>query len=1076
MRSDYLGDCAEFHDLPEALNDCQYLIPRMTREQRKAAIEGPLGRVEIAPVLVQRLLNDAGDEPDQLPVLQHALMRTWNHWHKSDPNQTRRIEVQDYEAIGGLANALDQHADELLAGVPAEVTAAIFKRLTAKGRGSRERRNPARLAELWAVCGAKTPERQAEVTAVVDHFRRGEATFLVPRDGAIGADTYIDITHESLIRQWKKLRDAWLPEEQKSAKTFLDLTERARNFNAERGELLIGLDLADAVEWDRTRNPTERWAAHYAPEEELGRVLTFIRASEDQRDEQARTQRERRRRRIVTTVAGLLVAGGFAAILFWSYANERRARDEAFGARIRSVPSVRDPLARALLLAELGDYARRPEDLAIYQEVVAAAIPLAVLRYSDSVVAAGFRGDGGAALVLRDGTLLSWRSDGRGDPIIDRFVEPVKPLDGKAATRPPVDVAAFSRDGRWIAAGLAGGAVWVGRTDRTPPSRVTAAPLAQGSTSVSALAFSRDGRKLAAGYADYDGFSVRVWQLDGTSEGVLTTVPSELAGAHAQTISAVDFDPTGARVVSGSWDGTTRIWRLDGDAKGSVVFDGQSPVWCVAFSPDGAWVLTGHESGAIQIQKSDRGGTSVASSLPTQPTKIVAAAFSPDGSKVVTAAQDRTARVWTIRSRDAKNESGAASLEAVGSPMVLTHDGQVTSLAFREDGARIVTVSADGTARVWPSEQQEPRILGLHDRRIESVAVSLDGKRVVSASDDRTARIWGLDGVSKPQVLSGHSDWVRSAAFSPAGGDQVLTASEDGTLRLWNTDAPASRTLSEEGGPVFAAAFDRKGARVVTAVRDNVARVWTMSSLLRGGQPLETGGKAEVVELRHDDWVLGAAFSGDGSKIVTASKDGTVRTWAADRSSSQPLRVFVHPHGTVVFGAAFSPDGSRIVTASSDGVARIWPAESQEEPVFLRHTAQVNKAIFSSSGTSIVTASDDGTARVWRTRDGTEQIVLQHGTEAVRAAAFDQNDGRVVTGTEEGVIRIWRVTLPALKDYLRQASTACISPTIRVQFLGESEETALSKYTTCERGYDRTPTRPARPAGTDSPARGPSQP
>ncbi len=257
MRSDYLGDCAEFRDLPEALNDCQYLIPRMTREQRKEAIEGPLGRVEIAPILVQRLLNDAGDEPDQLPVLQHALMRTWNHWHRPTRIRQRRIELQDYEAIGGLEDALNQHADELLAGVPTDITAAIFKRLTAKGRGSRERRNPARLAELWGVCGAETPERQAQVTSVVDHFRRGEATFLVPRDGAIGADTYIDITHESLIRQWKRLRDDWLPDEQKSAKTFLDLTERARNFNAKGGELLIGLDLADAVEWDRTRNPTD---------------------------------------------------------------------------------------------------------------------------------------------------------------------------------------------------------------------------------------------------------------------------------------------------------------------------------------------------------------------------------------------------------------------------------------------------------------------------------------------------------------------------------------------------------------------------------------------------------------------------------------------------------------------------------------------------------------------------------------------------------------------------------------------------------------------------------------------------
>ena len=70
------------------------------------------------------MLNDAGDEPDQLPVLQHALMRTWSHWRASRPERSRRIDLQDYEAIGGFDGALNQHADELLADVPAELAAA----------------------------------------------------------------------------------------------------------------------------------------------------------------------------------------------------------------------------------------------------------------------------------------------------------------------------------------------------------------------------------------------------------------------------------------------------------------------------------------------------------------------------------------------------------------------------------------------------------------------------------------------------------------------------------------------------------------------------------------------------------------------------------------------------------------------------------------------------------------------------------------------------------------------------------------------------------------------------------------
>ena len=321
MRSDYVGDCAEFRDLPETLNDCQYLVPRMTREQRKEAIEGPLGRVEIAPSLVQRLLNDAGDAPDQLPVLQHALMRTWNRWRASDSEQTRRIELRDYEAVGGFAGALNQHADELLAGVPEDIAACVFKRLTARGRGDRERRDPAPLAELWAVCGADTRERQAQVTAVIDHFRSGDATFLRPLAGSIGPDTYIDITHESLIRLWRTLRDEWLPDEELSAKALFDVAERARNWKGEKGELLTGLDLVRVTDWDRRRNKTAAWAQHYVDDATSKEVDDFVDAS------RTSARRRIRRRRASWGIAALVVLGAVGSATYrWIDAQQQEAR------------------------------------------------------------------------------------------------------------------------------------------------------------------------------------------------------------------------------------------------------------------------------------------------------------------------------------------------------------------------------------------------------------------------------------------------------------------------------------------------------------------------------------------------------------------------------------------------------------------------------------------------------------------------------------------------------------------------------------------------------------------------------
>lgn len=326
MRSDYLGDCAEFRDLPEALNDCQYLIPRLTREQRRMSIIGPLGRTGIAANLVQRMLNDAGDEPDQLPILQHALMRTWAHWRRSDPEGARKIEIEDYEAIGGFDEALDQHAGELLTGMPESTVATIFKRLTARGRGNRERRDPATLAELWAVCGAVTAEQKDAVEAIINHFRTGEATFLTPRDGALTADKYIDITHESLIREWHKLRSEWLPEEAKSAQTFADLIVGARTWKDGRGELLRGLDLRDALDWRARRNQTEAWAAHYASEQDLALVLEFLAAGEAEE----RARRFRAKRNLVLTAAAAILFAALAVFGFvqWSAAAKERRQAE----------------------------------------------------------------------------------------------------------------------------------------------------------------------------------------------------------------------------------------------------------------------------------------------------------------------------------------------------------------------------------------------------------------------------------------------------------------------------------------------------------------------------------------------------------------------------------------------------------------------------------------------------------------------------------------------------------------------------------------------------------------------------
>jgi hypothetical protein len=159
---------------------------------------------------------------------------------------------------------------------------------------------------------------------VIDAFRRGEATFLTPRDGAIRPNTYVDITHESLIRQWKKLRDEWLPEEQLSAKTLVDLVGRARSWKAKRRELLVGLDLTGISDWDRRRNKSSAWAEHYVGQAGFESALEFIAAS------RAKERKRVLAKRALWIVALAVVLGDLSSLLSWHGARLPRRRSRLF--------------------------------------------------------------------------------------------------------------------------------------------------------------------------------------------------------------------------------------------------------------------------------------------------------------------------------------------------------------------------------------------------------------------------------------------------------------------------------------------------------------------------------------------------------------------------------------------------------------------------------------------------------------------------------------------------------------------------------------------------------------------------
>ncbi|MGH8551147.1 MAG: NACHT and WD repeat domain-containing protein [Methylococcales bacterium] len=354
MRSDFLGDCALFPSLPEALNDSQFLTPRLTREQRSLAITGP-ARVfggEVEPALVNRLLNDMGADPDQLPVLQHALMRLWTVCAERGANPIR-LGLHDYEPLGGWENTLSNHADQAygeFTTTQQTIAEILFRSLSERSGPKRDTRRPVSLQTVAEVAGVKPDE----VIAVVEAFRRSDRSFLMPpEEQPLTPETLIDISHESLIRQWQRMKE-WVEREAQSAEIYRRLEQTALLYSEKRAGLLQGLDLFPVIEWKKREKPGPAWASRYG--REFDRVMSFLASSE-----------LRHKLKSIGKNLALVVIYVIAISMAWLWQQAKIQRDKASSARllaqaqlVRSQTASQYPLS-ALLAIEAVKYYPHPD-------------------------------------------------------------------------------------------------------------------------------------------------------------------------------------------------------------------------------------------------------------------------------------------------------------------------------------------------------------------------------------------------------------------------------------------------------------------------------------------------------------------------------------------------------------------------------------------------------------------------------------------------------------------------------------------------------------------------------------------
>ncbi|NNB89945.1 CHAT domain-containing protein [Corallococcus exiguus] len=1062
LQVDYLGRCgdlvvdAEGTRLDAAVySDAHRLfVTELQGDALRAAIEGPAHKVGLRfeAGLVDRLLQEVGQEPGSLPLLQYALDQLW------EEREGQQLTHRAYAALGGVAGALKRAANrlyELLSpSAQGQARRLLVELVDFEGGPSHGRRRRVRSQQLRPT----PPESRADFDRVLGVLLT--ARLLTREEDASGVE-WLQLSHESLLRTWPELAE-WARADRERIQHFRELESWARDWIAHRSApdggapyLLSGSRLGYAQ--DILRRYSED------PGEDVLQLLDASEASAEAQDASAR------QRLVRLLVAALVVAGGMAALAWNARQLEARAQSERQEAqhhaqRARDLVLLdvarklrRDnPTLALLMLREVQEPGRLRGWAQDVSGVLQEPLSRAVLRgHAQAVVHVEVSSDGQRVVTAsKDGTARLWRISGEGAPVV---------LTGHAG---PVYHATFSPAGgqRVLTSSHDGTARLWNTADGALLHTFRHRGVVQWG------AFSPDGQRVAT--ASRDGLA-RLWRVDGTGE------PHEVR--HRGAVQTVAFSPDGRWLLTASLDGTARLVPVDGK-EGPRELPHPAPVTSATFDPEGTHVLTVARDGVARVWPVN--GATAPVALKGHQGELTTARFSPDGQWAVTASVDTTARLFRADGRGEprvlRGHQGAVRLATFGGPLgewILTVSSDTTARlwsaredtpprlllghrstllwgGFGPDGKQVVTASVDTTARVWRLDAPQDSLpLQTSAGFLWSVAFSPDGTQVATASQDGAVRLWSEDGRAT-HVLRGHAQDVRSVVFSP-DGRWLLTASLDGTARLWPTDGSTAgrRVLASQREPFFGAAFSPDGQRVALASSPRTTRIVSVA-----------GTRPPVALEGHGDQVRSVAFSPDGQRLITASQDGTARIWSAEGR----LTATLYSHDDWVLSAAFHPkDPTQVLTSSQDGTARLWTVENgrvRGVRALLRHDAPVPWAAWSPDGGRVVTACADGRARVWLTdAPGEPYLVLSAHEGEVTSAVFSPRaeEPRLVTGSTDGSARVWRPREPLpierLQEKLQATSSACLTPGERRGLLGDLPAKALEANAACEQRHGRAP-------------------
>ncbi len=609
----------------------------------------------------------------------------------------------------------------------------------------------------------------------------------------------------------------------------------------------------------------------------------------------------------------------------------------------------------------------------------------------------------------------------------------------------PVESIGLSRDGRKLVAGDSAGHIVVWSIDES--GKLLGEPLRRlefGSRQ-RVVTMSPDGNSVAAAG---DNGKILVWTIAGDQP------PVELKG-HESAVNTLKFSDNGQRLVSGSDDRTVKLWSI-ADARVLASQKVMYSVQCVDWSRDSKFLVAGTSSTADssgvayawEVQARDNELELI--SLRTfqvppegkvkQDRGVITIALTDDGQFAVSNGPAAELHLWRVDTRNRKDAKKLqkVNVESVKLGLHSSRVERVRSVAFSADSSRMLAAGDDGTITIWdrretddlPIYARSKLVLSGHGGPVRrAIPLPQSSDLIVSGSYDQNVHVWNLKTYLESRDWLEDSSKAKSDAEPTAFVPQQITP--DPFAFRWNDDCGAGNS---ENWSSLSSEFE-----------------------LAFFQPGDSGMKSVKIISGHTDSVLSAVFSRDGTRVLSASRDQTARVWnsangeAVGTVTGQAAvfndNVFAEGHDYDLFAMRFFPDAKRLLTSGFDGTMRIWDSRIDDDNSFGRElatlpdTGMYGVVEISRDGEWILTAGRKNSAQLWNTqralnsrRPKPDLILDGQHRYRVTTVAVSPDSSRLLTADREGYVVFWDAKTGKVIGRQRNSHSGEV---VKAEFLGD---------------------------------------